>query len=155
MLAAPERELLAATSAGLLQDATVPRERVYSFVGSLFDLHGLRLVPGESTASPVTTVVTKASGARGGPRPLPRNVAAGELQRYAAHPGVFVQTTLVLEHVDPLQLVSGLRVLTAADPEVAILSTGQNPGVVLRGPGSRVAHLARILRAVDRRAAGD
>ena len=76
-------------------------------------------------------------------------VTADELEAWAAHPAVLIQTIVSLPHVDVRQLSNSLRTLITDANTQQMLPAGNTSSMILVGFADQVAHMATMLRKAN------
>lgn len=130
---------LGQTRVGLLGGVTIPTEQVYSFTESLLARHRFAVSELRHTSPPLLAIY--ADQEVGIARWV--KVSSEEIQTYADHHALLVQTSLDVSPLDSRALVNSMRSLFRGPAEGAFsFSSGT---IVLKGTGSRVAGLASMI----------
>ncbi len=145
------RELLASTQVGLLNDAVVPAERVYAFVEAVLVDRGMVLFDLQAR-EPRLLGIQPAETARSRMPPhwTTTFVPESELDAYAEHPALMIQTELHLANVDVRQLGNSLRTLSPDATRMQAIPLANSNCIILQGNGAFITGLARMLKRVDR-----
>ena len=128
----------------------VPVGEVYGFVEALLTQHEVFLAHVKGGARPVLAVFG------GQTRNVPRSpvvVPDADIEQLAGHPALLCQIVLHFENVDSRQLQTQLRQLLADQTGMLQVVPCGERSLLLQGPGSYLAGLARLLHDVDRASA--
>jgi hypothetical protein len=136
------REALRATNVGLVAGVSVPPDEVYSFVESLLAHHGF-FVGRLRSGNPRLLSVRSSSGRGTWPVDEWMTVPVEEIDDYADHPALLVETVVDVAPMDSRQIVNSLRQLVHGNHQGMVAVSGSS--LILRGTGSEVARTASML----------
>jgi hypothetical protein len=140
----PTRQQLQMTTVGISREVTVPAESVYVWAGGLLLQNQFFL--GDLTGSEPRLVGVY--GTRGNPPMF--ELAVEDLTSYAQHPGLVVQTTVWLEHIDVRTLGNSLRGLTSdGSGRQGVIPAGNTNSVLLSGTVRQVTELVETLQRIN------
>lgn len=145
-LGAEVRSELETTQVGLVREASVPPEAVWSYAESLLKHHGFvisELRRTEPRVISVHGVNEHPSGFRWVP------IAADQVAAYGDHAALLVETWISFENLDTRQLITSIRGIMLNETQMA-LAMGSSNSVFLRGTGSEVAALVALMQGADR-----
>ncbi len=135
------RVALANTPVGLLGGYEMPAEDAEGFAEGLIFLGGF-VVSEEAGVLAVHASYAMQDAVH-------RPVAAGELEGLALRHALLVEVELVLERVEARQLATSLRTLQRTSLPSVTVRAVEGGALLLRGPASGVAGMARLLRRLD------
>lgn len=144
-------ELLKHTPVGLLDAVELPPERVYPFVEAVLRQNGYALSLIDAHAPRLLALIDMSSGRSQPPNPRVWSVPAEQLEGYALHPALLIQTTLELPHTDVRQLANSLRSVQGGNSFLQIINAGSTGQVLLSGTAGEVWDCARMLLDMDAR----
>lgn len=140
---------LSEAPAGLLADVSIAPEAAWSFFESLIAQEGFLLVELRAGEPRLMAVVDTRAGNDHGGSLFYRAIPGAELDRYADHHALLIETVVHLEHVDVRQLANSMRALLTDNRRLNLIPAGLSGSMVLQGTGANVCEAVRLMRAID------
>ncbi len=122
----------------------VPKDEVYPFVEGLLSFQRISLALIKGGARPLLGAY-HGNNAAFAPR---LRVTEAEVERFAAHSALLVETTLTLDALDVRELAAAMRSLVTDSSTQAVLPAGTH-GMILRGTGADIASFAAFARTAN------
>jgi general secretion pathway protein D len=132
----------------------IPKRDFYSFFQIIMFIYDYSCV--EVGAGPTSVIVIQANtptGGRGGGSSITQKsiyVLPEELEEYADQPATQITTVVNLPNTDVRNLSNSLRTLQPDTNAMNIVPAGNSDSLILRGYGSYVVQIARLLYLIDK-----
>lgn len=148
-VSAETHNFLQNTHLGLLRSVVVPKAEVQGYVEGLLHEGDYVLQVVRPRAPRLLRVTSLQTGARTGIRSSAPFVPEEELDAWADHPAMLIETVVHLPNVDVRQLSNSMRTMITDANTRQMLPAGDTHTMVLVGFASEVVELADMLRRMD------